>query len=53
MIIQEITDNPAYASRNIIVGIMDIDHFKKVNDAYGHKAGDKVLQEISKRIKNT
>ncbi len=51
VIIQEITDNPAYVSRNIIVGIMDIDHFKKVNDAYGHKAGDKVLQEISKRIK--
>ncbi|WP_319379570.1 EAL domain-containing protein [Thiomicrorhabdus sp.] len=30
--------------------IMDLDHFKEVNDTLGHPTGDKLLQEISKRI---
>lgn len=33
------------------VAIGDIDHFKKVNDTYGHECGDVALIEISARIK--
>ena len=31
--------------------MIDIDNFKKINDSYGHRAGDKIILEISRRIK--
>jgi len=36
---------------SIEVVMLDIDHFKDVNDIYGHNAGDLVLIEFSKKLK--
>lgn len=37
-------------NRTIIV-ILDVDHFKSVNDTYGHMYGDKILARVGQRLK--
>ena len=36
--------------RLLSLAMLDIDHFKKVNDTYGHLAGDYVLRELSRLL---
>jgi len=39
--------------RSLSVMIADMDHFKAVNDTYGHDAGDAVLRELAERIRSS
>lgn len=36
-----------YGETAMVLGMADIDHFKRINDRYGHKAGDTILRQFA------
>ena len=51
-ILEKELDRAGRQNGDLAVIMGDLDHFKKVNDTYGHVAGDAVLVEVAARMKN-
>lgn len=53
ILIEKLMANYRRSPQAITVLLADIDHFKTINDRYGHRVGDEVLTSIAHRLRST
>ena len=51
--LREAFEHAARLNESLAVMMTDVDHFKSVNDTYGHQAGDAVLKQVAEALRDT
>lgn len=52
-LLQRQIDNANREGRNLLIGFIDLDGFKAINDSHGHAVGDQFLKAMAERLRNT